>query len=194
MGGTTRARDVVRCLGLTLGGEGGCRVAKQLHLPVSGDTVIREVRCMALPAFPEPRVVRIDDWALSRGQEYGTVIIDLERRQPLDLLPDRKWETLGAWLAAHPTLEVVSRDRADCCAHGALVGVPGAIQVADRWHLLKNLRDALQHSAECFAPEIERAAQAVVAVAPSAETEESAAPTEATRCPDASCQTFRFQS
>lgn len=102
----------------------------------------------------EPRVIGVDDWALRRGQAYGTLIVDLERHQPLELLADRKWETFRDWLTQHPAVEVISRDRAECYAHGALAGAPQATQVADRWHLLQNLREALKKLAERFLPEI----------------------------------------
>lgn len=176
---TIRARQALEFLGLALGGEGGCRVAHRLHLPVSGDTVLRGLRRMDTPEFPRPRVIGVDDWALCRGQRYGTVIVDLERHRPLDLLPDRKYETFRDWLTAHPGVEVVSRDRADYYAHGAADGAPQAIQVADRWHLFTNVREALQHSAERFTTEIQRAAQTVAAATPDCENRPVSEPVEA---------------
>lgn len=156
---TTRARDVLECLGLTLGGEAGSRVAQLLQLPISADTLLRTVRRIALPSFAEPRVIGVDDWALRRGQRYGTMIVDLERHRALDLLPTRQWESLRDWLQTHSGVEVVSRDRAEGYSHGASCGAPNAAQVADRWHLLKNLREALRTCAERFGPEIRQAAQ-----------------------------------
>lgn len=168
---TARARDVLECLGLTLGGEAGCRVAHLLQLPVSADTLLRTVRRIVLPPFAEPRVIGVDDWALRRGQRYGTLIVDLERHQALDLLPTRQWEALRDWLHAHSGVEVVSRDRADGYVRGATSGAPEAVQVADRWHLLKNLREALRTCAERFGAEIRQAAQdtpKIVAPSPTA--------------------------
>ena len=91
-----------------------------------------------------PRVIGVDDFAFRRGQRYGTLLVDLERRLPVDLLPDREAETLSAWLEAHPGIEVVSRDRSRAYASGIVEGAPGAVPVADRWHLLKNVREALE--------------------------------------------------
>lgn len=188
---TNRAREVVQCLGLTLGGEGGCRVATELHLPISADALLREVRRATLPSVAAPRVVGVDDWALRRGQRYGTLIVDLERHCPLDLLPDRKWETLRDWLGQHPSVEVLSRDRAECYAHGARIGAPAATQVADRWHVLANLRDALKQSAKRFAAGIQQAAQEVFAAEHRSDAARVSTPAQPTEQSDAEGKTAR---
>jgi transposase len=161
---SVRAREILECLGLALGGENGCRVATRMGMPISGDTVLRVVRRAMFPAFAAPRIIGVDDWAVQRGHHYGTIIVDLERNQPIELLPDRKWETFRDWLGKHPEVEVVARDRADYYARGATVGAPDAVQVVDRWHLLKNLREALKHSAERFPKEIAEAATEVLSI------------------------------
>ena len=93
---------------------------------------------------PPPRVVGIDDWAWRKGQCYGTIVVDLERSDVIDLLPDREADTVAAWLKEHPGIEVVSRDRSATYAEAATEGASEAVQVADRWHLLKNLREAVE--------------------------------------------------
>lgn len=158
---TVRLREVLQCLGLAMGGEQGSRVAQRLAMPVSGDTMLRTVRRAVFPPREPSRVIGIDDWAMRRGQRYGTVLVDLERHQAIELLPDRKSDTFRDWLLQHPGTEVVSRDRANRYARGAAAGAPDAVQVVDRWHLLKNLRETLKRSAERFSHEIQQAANEV---------------------------------
>ena len=86
----------------------------------------------------------VDDWALRKGRTYGTIVIDLERRQPLDLLPNRSAATLAAWLRHEPEIQLVARDRSTEYARGTTLGAPGAVQVADRWHLLLNTRQMIE--------------------------------------------------
>jgi transposase len=140
---TIRLQQTLRMLGFALGGQAGARVSKQLHLNASRDTILRLVRHSDLPAPEPPRVVGVDEWAWKRGLRYGTLLCDLERRMPLDVLPDRSVETVAAWFKGHPSIEVISRDRSAEFAAAASQGAPQAIQVADRWHLGKNLAETL---------------------------------------------------
>src|SRR3954447_7440350 len=110
---TLRLREIQQQIGLALGGEPGSRLAGRLAMPVSGDTLLRLVRASGIALSPSPRILGVDDWAWRRGQRYGTIICDLERRRVIDLLPDRTGETLASWLRQHgKSVAVVSRDRA----------------------------------------------------------------------------------
>ncbi|WGR90869.1 ISL3 family transposase (plasmid) [Bradyrhizobium sp. ISRA443] len=147
-----RARRTIRlgesqlAIGFAVGGEPGSRLSHKLAMPVSGDTLLRMVHSAPLPDFAAPTVVGIDDWAWRRGQRYGTIICDLERNCVLDLLPDRNADSVARWLKSWPGIKIVARDRAGLYADGARCGAPNAVQVADRWHLLNSLGDALRHA------------------------------------------------
>lgn len=141
---TPRRQSLLRALGLALGGRAAVRLARQLRLSTTRTSVLRLVRQTAPPRHRRLRVIGVDDWAFRRGHHYGTIIVDLERHQPVDLLPDRQPGTLVVWLRRHPSIEIISRDRASAYAEAATRGAPQALQVADRLHLLKNLTDALE--------------------------------------------------
>ena len=135
---TTRLECIVHYLGLALGGRPAASFAKRLMLPVSNDTLLRIVRRRARLKTEPLSVVGIDDWAFRRNHRYGTIVCDLERRRIVTLLPDREIVTIEAWLADHPEIKVLSRDRGGGYGEAASRALPNAIQVADRWHLMEN--------------------------------------------------------
>ena len=161
---TGRLADSQRAIAHGTGGEPGSRLATRLAMPISGDTLLRLIRATPLEPPPPPRIVGIDDGAWHRGRRYGTIVVDLERHRPVDLLPDRDAETVAAWFRDHPGLEIVARDRTGADAEGARLGAPEAVPVADRWHLLRNLGDALPRILDRRPPDLRAAAKAAVTV------------------------------
>lgn len=135
---TRRLDHIVHHLGIALGGRPAANFAKRLMLPVSNDTVLRVVRAQARPRLEPLNVVGIDDWAYRRNYSYGTIVCDLERRRIVTLLPDREVATVQAWLADHPDIKVLSRDRGGGYGEATSRALPYTIQVADRWHLVEN--------------------------------------------------------
>jgi transposase len=146
-------------LAFRLSAEAGAQMGEQLGMPVSAATLLRLQRQQKLPPPPAPQIIGVDDWSIRKGRTYGALIVDLERKKPIDVLPDAKAETFATWLQAHPNITVISRDRAGNFAEGALRGAPQAIQVADRFHLFGNLGDALQRLLERHPAALRAAAQ-----------------------------------
>ena len=156
-----------------LGGSAGSRLAQQLGILASSSTLLRQLRRrVCMPSAHAIRVLGIDDWAWRKGHRYGTILCDLEQGKVVDLLPDRSTESTAQWLRTHPGTEIISRDRASLYAQAAKAAAPQAVQVADRWHLLHNMTEALM---EALAPHYRLLNEAARAVA-SAETIPEQAP------------------
>jgi transposase len=140
---TRRLAARLLAMGLALGGAAGARLSQSFGLPVSRNTLLRVIRRAPCPAIIPPQTLSVDDFALRKRHTYGTLLLDLERRRPVALLPDRESATVAQWLQAYPGVKVLVRDRSEAYAEAARLGAPMALQVADRFHLLQNLADTL---------------------------------------------------
>jgi transposase len=158
---TCRLSAALDQITLALGGSAGCRLARQLGILASGSTLLRQLKRKAAAAIAAPRVVGIDEWAWRKGHRYGTILCDLEKGKVIDLLADRSVDSTVAWLRAHPGIEIVSRDRSSVYSEAAVRAAPQAMQIADRWHLLRNLSEALIGALAPYHRLMTEAAQAV---------------------------------
>jgi len=140
---TDRQREALEWIAFALGGQAGARLARQLGLLVSPDTLLNRIREAFCADEENVRVLGVDDFGLGRDNAPGTILVDLERHKIVDLLGEHSVESLAKWLSKHPQVEVASRDRSHICREGLSAGAPQATQVADRWHLLRNLAETL---------------------------------------------------
>ena len=156
---TGRLQDQLVFIASQLGGRGGAKLASLLGMPTSRDILLRLLMRQKDVAVEPLKVLGVDDWSIKKGTTYATILVDIEKQRPIELLLGREAETLSGWLEQHPGIEVITRDRASSYAEGATKGAPQAIQVADRWHLLKNLGEALKRMLEKHTAQLRIAAR-----------------------------------
>lgn len=123
---TIRLNQLLELIGFVIGGQPGSRAANKMALKVSPDTLLRRLRRATKSSYDTPTVLGVDDWAFRRNKSYGTILVDLELRQVIDLLPDRDAETLAGWLAKHSGVAIISRDRTTAYAEAARRAAPSA--------------------------------------------------------------------
>ena len=153
---TKRLNDKLLKIALLMGGNAGKKLCDTLNIPTSSSSLIRNISQKELHPCKVPTHIGIDDWAYKKGHTYGTAIIDLKARRIIDLLPDRESSSVENWLSHHGGIKIVTRDRYAKYARGVTKGAPSARQVADRWHLLKNMGDSLKKLLERKRQELRR--------------------------------------
>ena len=141
---SNRLLEELKAIGLAASAEVSERLAPRLGMQVKAPTLLRYLRTIPDAPKTDVTVLGIDDFAMRRADTYGTILINIETGKPLDLLPDRTAEAVKPWLSTHPDIQIVSRDRASAFADAVSQVLPHATQVADRYHLVQNLRDHLQ--------------------------------------------------
>lgn len=154
-----RADQQIQAIGLQAGAKPGARLCHIVGQSVSASTVLRVIRKTPPPVVETPKRLGVDDFAFKRGRNYGTILIDLDQHKPIDLLPDREGKTLEDWLRAHPGVELVTRDRSSIYANAVTSACPDVTQVVDRWHLLKNLSEAIERFLDSQRPAIRETLQ-----------------------------------
>ena len=153
---TKRVSKILDSLSIELTGKLGSILSKQLLISVSSPTITRIAHRQRLPPIIQPKVLGVDDFAYRKGISYGTILIDMETSKPIDILPSREGKELKKWLSKYPDVKIVTRDRASSYASAINEVCPDAEQVADRFHLLMNLSDALKEYFKSVNPKIKK--------------------------------------
>jgi transposase len=157
-----RRKTTIEKVACELGGKPAERITHMIGMPASDSILLRRIRDAKITPTGQTTVIGIDDFAFKKGNTYGSIFVDHQSGRPIDLLPDREAQTVEEWMREHPEVEIVTRDRSGAYKAGIDAGAPQAVQVADRFHLLMNAREALQRVVERKNSSLIQAARAVI--------------------------------
>jgi Transposase and inactivated derivatives len=153
---TERAEEQLTQLSLEVSGRKGSWISKLIRIPVSPSTCLRMANKCDVPVCQGIRYIGIDDWAYRKGHTYGTILVDRETGKAVDLIKSREKEDITLWLKAHPGIETVTCDRAECYSQSADMALPGAVQITDRFHLIVNYSDCVAKISRKLLPELRK--------------------------------------
>ncbi|MBU3183077.1 ISL3 family transposase [Clostridium psychrophilum] len=141
---THRLNESLKKLAFSMSSEAASRMSKYTLVPLSANTFLRIIRSESIIINSEYENIAIDDFVFHKGITYGTIICDLDTHKPVDLLEDRTKNTLSDWLKSHIDIKIVTRDRSNAYSKAIDDTLPpSAIQIADKFHLLKNMSNNL---------------------------------------------------
>lgn len=181
---TVRFTQALQAIGFATSGSLGTRLATRLGIATSWMTILRRMMALPIPAVGSVIVLGIDDFSFKRGRKFGTILVDLVRHTVIDLLAERSSQSAADWMCKHPEIAYVSRDRGKDYAQGASEGAPQAIQVSDRFHLMKNFVEAVE-------AEVSRCYKQLRQKQPPLPSPELPAPEEWRQTPDADAERKR---
>lgn len=152
---TARCKEYMLKVAIHVSCEAAVKILSYQGIRVCGDTLLKLLKEAGLAYKSDVgKKIGIDDWAYRRGKSYGTIICDLETHEVIEILEGRDGKALEEWLKGHPDIEVVSRDRASAYSSVVSKTLPEAVQIADRFHITKNLLEALNDTMKGFLPEV----------------------------------------
>ena len=158
---TERLEDFICIFALETSCEACARTLNLINIKISGDTIIR----LLLKRHKEQSnpicgsSIGVDDFAFKKGRTYGTIIVDETTHKTVALLDGRDEKTLKEWLQHNKHVTVVTRDRASAYAKAIEEVLPDCMQIADRFHLHKNLMEAVNKILNRTIPEVVKVPQ-----------------------------------
>ena len=138
---TRRCETAVIRQGLSVSSGMASKLLSFSGIVLSRSTILRDLHRLRPSEYKDVEEIGIDDWAWRKGLSYGTIVIDLCRMQPIDLLGNRTENSFRTWMENHERVTLVSRDRSS--AYSSAIGSIDRpiMEIADKFHLVKNMSE-----------------------------------------------------